>query len=170
LGTASIDGAGHASFTTSALALGSHEVTALYPGDADNDPVSSAPLSVVVVPRGTASADHLARVKRGRALVKLRCRGNGPCEGVAKLFSRTKTKRVVSRHDRRRVVRRSRQVLIGKARFRIAAGKAEVVRVQLSRTGRKLLRRARRHRLKVKLQGQGVRSRTVLLKQAQRKR
>lgn len=99
---------------------------------------------------GIATAAKIARVKRGRALLKLRCRGGGPCKGVVQL--RVKGK------------------LIGKARFSIASGRARVVRVRLNRRGKKLLRRARRHRLRVKLRGRGVKRRTVLLKQVRQAR
>jgi hypothetical protein len=93
---------------------------------------------------GTAFAPRVAKVKGGKALLKLRCRGGGPCKGLVKLQIGRK--------------------LIGKARFSIAAGKAKTVRVKLNGRGKKLLRHARRHRLKTKLGGRGVKKRTVLLK------
>jgi Glycine rich protein len=94
-------------------------------------------------PVGTALAARVAKVKGGKALLKLRCRG-GRCGGVAKLQVGGK--------------------LIGKARFSIAAGKAKMVRVKLNGRGKKLLRHARRHRLQAKLRGRGVKPRTVVLK------
>jgi hypothetical protein len=60
--------------------------------------------------------------------------------------------------------RQTRPVLLGKAPFTIAAGKRAVIPVRLNRTGRKLLGRARRHRVKVRLSGRGVKHRTVLLR------
>jgi hypothetical protein len=91
---------------------------------------------------GKARAARLAKVKDGKALLKLRCGGGGPCKGVIKLLVGRK--------------------LIGKARISIAAGKAKVIRVKLNRRGKKLL--ARRHRIKAKLKGRGVKHRTVVLK------
>ncbi|HEX6229416.1 MAG TPA: PKD domain-containing protein [Solirubrobacterales bacterium] len=120
--------------------------------------------------RGTALAARVALVKRGRALLRLRCRGPGHCRGVARLIARVRVRRVVRRNGRRRVVRRTRRVLIGKARFGIAAGRVRVIRVKLNRRGRALLRSARGHRLTVSLAGSGVRHRTVLLKQARSRR
>ena len=100
--------------------------------------VPLSPLS----PTGMAIASRVAKVKGGRALLRLRCRGGGRCKGVVKLLVRRK--------------------LIGKARFSIALGKTKTVRVRLNRRGKKLL--ARRHRLKAKLRGSGVKPRTVVLK------
>jgi hypothetical protein len=110
----------------------------------DSSQAVTANFDVVRVPpkTGTALASRVAKVKGGKALLKLRCRGGGRCKGVAKLL--------VSRK------------LIGKARFSIALGKTKTVRVRLNRRGRKAF--ARHHRLKAKLRGSGLKSRTVLLK------
>jgi hypothetical protein len=130
---------------------GTYQVTVTSADAAGN--ASNASGSIAIAPaapgRGTAFAARLARVKGGRALLRLRCRG-GPCRGVVRLLARRK--------------------LIGKARFSIAAGKAKAIRVKLNRKGKRLLRRTRRHRLEVKLGGRGVWPRTVLLKQVQRQR
>jgi predicted secreted protein len=48
LGTGTLNGSGQATFTTSALSLGTHSITAGYSGDANNAPSTSAPLSQVV--------------------------------------------------------------------------------------------------------------------------
>jgi len=93
---------------------------------------------------GTAYAPRTARVKGGKALLKLRCRGGGPCKGVVKLAVGRK--------------------LIGKARFSVAAGKAKVVKVKLRGKGKALVRKAGRRGLKVKLTGTGVKRRRVVLK------
>jgi hypothetical protein len=51
LGTGTLHGAGQATFTTSALTVGSHSITAVYGGDASNAASTSAPLTQAV---GTA--------------------------------------------------------------------------------------------------------------------
>ena len=114
------------------------------PGPSPAPAPFQAPSQPAPVAGRAVLATSAAKVKGGKALLKLRCRGGGPCKGVVKLLAKRK--------------------LIGKSRFSIAAGKAKVIRVRLNRRGKKLLRRARRHRLKVKLTGTGVKRRTVLLK------
>lgn len=113
-------------------------------------PTSTPPTPSRSVRGGTAFAAHLARVKRGRVLLRLRCRGGGRCRGAVKLLVGRK--------------------LIGKARFGIAAGKARVIRVKLNHKGRKLLRKTHRHRLKLKLRGRDVRHRVVVVKYLRRQR
>ena len=53
LATVPLDGSGAATFTTSALSLGSHSITATYSGDADFLGVQSAPYSETVAQTGT---------------------------------------------------------------------------------------------------------------------
>ena len=53
LATVPLDGSGTATFTTSALSLGSHSITATYSGDADFLGVQSAPYSETVAQTGT---------------------------------------------------------------------------------------------------------------------
>jgi endonuclease/exonuclease/phosphatase family metal-dependent hydrolase len=89
-------------------------------------------------------ATSAARVKGGKALLKLRCRGGGPCKGVVKLLAKRK--------------------LIGKSRFSIAAGKTKVVKVKLRGKGKALVRKAGKHGFKAKVAGTGVKRRTILLK------
>jgi hypothetical protein len=127
-------------------APGTYQVTVTGTDAVGNASSASGEIAIAAAPRGrgTATAARVAKVKGGKALLRLRCRGAGPCKGVVKLLLGRK--------------------LIGKARFSIALGKTKVIRVKLNRKGKKLL--ARRHRLKVKLGGSGIRARTVLLKQA----
>ena len=53
LATVPLDGSGTATFTTSALSIGSHSITATYSGDADFLGVQSAPYSETVAQTGT---------------------------------------------------------------------------------------------------------------------
>ena len=48
LGTGPLDGTGHATFTTSGLAVGAHSITANFPGDSTYPPATSAALSFTV--------------------------------------------------------------------------------------------------------------------------
>lgn len=107
--------------------------------------------------RGFAIAAAIAKVKHGKALVKLRCRGAGRCHGRFRLIVRLKVRKG------KRLVRRN--VRIGKTGFSVAKGRRKVVRVKLTRRGRKLVRHAPKKRgLKVKLRGGGVRNRAVRLR------
>jgi DNA-binding beta-propeller fold protein YncE len=109
----------------------------------------SATLTSAAVPvrAGIASAARVVEVRKGVALLKLRC-GGIPCGGVARL-------------------KRGNGPL-GKARFAIAARKRKTVRMRLRRRGRRLLAAAARDRLRVKLAGTGLRKRSLVLKPAGR--
>ena len=113
---------------------------------------------------GTAFAAGQAKVRGGKALLRMRCRG-GECAGVAKLFARVRTAGA-ARGSARRRARRTRNVLIGRSRYRIPAGQAKVVRIGLNRRGRALLRRAGRRGIKATLVGPRLHNRVVRLKPA----
>jgi hypothetical protein len=109
-------------------------------------------------PKPTVSGPGFAKVQRGRALVKLRCRAEvgQRCRGVLKL---TRVVRVGKS-------KRKKNVLVGKARYNLPAKSSlRVVRVNLTKAGKKLLRRSGKRGLKVKLVGGGVRNRAVKLRQ-----
>lgn len=126
------------------------------PGDEGPPPLSPSLLAVsaspgaVPTPAGTAFAARRARVKNGRALLRLRCRGGGHCHGLVRLV-----------HRRR--ARRGQRIRVGRAAFAIPAGEARLLRVKLSRRGRALLRRAGRRGLRLRLSGRGVGRRVVVL-------
>ena len=107
------------------------------------------PTTPIPPPSGRAVAARLADVKAGRALLRLRCPRAGHCHGVVKLRVRSK--------------------LIGRSRFSISAGRSKVIRVRLNRAGKRLLRKARRHRLRAKLLGRGVAHGPILLRAAGRR-
>ncbi len=118
---------------------------------------------------GIAFAKKFAFVKRGKALLRMTCRGAGPCWGSLRLVYRKK----VRKHRGKRAKsskRRVRNIVIGRARFSIPLGRTRVVRVQLNRKGRRFVRRAGRRGVKVKLRGSGVANRNVRLKQKKHKR
>lgn len=108
---------------------------------------------------GRAAAARVAPVKGGSAFVRLRCGGGALCRGVAKLLARVR-----SRGKARRSARRTRNVVLGRSRFRIPAGQTRVVRIRLNRKGRLLLRRAGHRGLRARLVGRGLRNRVVRLK------
>jgi hypothetical protein len=97
---------------------------------------------------GIARVGRRALVKGNKALLKLRCSG-GPCRGRLKLIARVK------------MGKRTRNLVIGKAAFRLAAGAKRTLRVKLSSLA---LRELRKHKsLKAKVAGTGVARSTVKL-------
>lgn len=112
---------------------------------------------------GTAVANGVAPVSGGKALLKMRCPSANACRGVAKLWVYG-SRRSRSSMGQSSAAQRGR-VLIGKSRFATPSRKSRTVRVKLNARGKRLLRHARRHRLRVRLTGQHVKARTVLLKQ-----
>ncbi len=104
-------------------------------------------------PEGSAKAAATAKVKSGKAQLKLTCSG-GPCKGQVKLKAKvkqgTKTKTLV----------------IGKASFSIAEGATATVKVKLSGPAKQEL--AKGKVLKAKTSGSGVTPSTVKLKPAKK--
>jgi PKD domain len=119
---------------------------------------------------GTAQVAHLARVKRGRALVRLTCTGQGACKGSLRLVARVVPKRSRKGHGRRHRRPSARHVVIGRASFSIAKGASKTVHVHLSAKGRSLLRTAGKRGLRVKVTGSGLEQGTVVLKKARKRR
>ncbi len=119
-------------------------------------------------PAAKAVSSGVAKVVGGNALVEVQCGGSVPCVGQMKLVEiYLKNGTVALLRDERPTGRRHR-LLVGKARFSIPAEKSRTVRVKLTRKGKRLLRHAPRHRLRVKLTGRHVKHRKLLLKQARR--
>ena len=97
---------------------------------------------------GTAKAAATARVKSGKAELKLTCSG-GPCKGTLKLTAKIKSGGKIK------------NLTIGKASFSLAAGAKKTLKVKLSGAAKTALRKGP---LKVKLRGTGVASSTIKLK------
>lgn len=116
---------------------------------------------------GTAFAKKVALVKRGKALLRLACRGAGRCGGSLRLVARI---RVQSQNGARRSRRRFRNLVVGRIHFSIPAHRTRTVRVRLNRKGRRLMREAGRTGRKVKLRGSGVSNRIVWLRTARKRR
>jgi len=108
--------------------------------------------------RGTAVAASVALVTHGKAFLHFSCRGGGACGGrlylVVKVPSGKGSKKGVTTH------------VIGTAGFSIAAGKRATVPVPLSAKGKALVRKAGGHGLAVLLRGGGVRTASLHLRAA----
>jgi hypothetical protein len=113
--------------------------------------VANATSKAVNVAKPLVVSIGAASVKNNVALLKLRCTGGGACSGTLQLAVRV------------RRGKRHASVVIGRARFSIAAGKSATVRVRLMSSGRLLLRKAGRRGLKVNLTGAGVQAHSLAL-------
>jgi hypothetical protein len=107
-------------------------------------------------PAGIAVAKKVAVVKGGRARIKLKCTAVGACNGVAKLLLPSKKRRA-------RAARPGSWTVVGSSAFAIPAGRTRTIAVRLKGSAKAALRRSRRHRVRVRLSGKGLRSRSLLL-------
>jgi PKD domain len=89
-------------------------------------------------------------LRRGQALLPVRCLGAGLCRG-------TLTLRAAKPH-----------ALLGRARFSLRAGKRRTLRVKLGAKAKRALRRAPRRGLAVRVRGAGVKGGTVRLRSPRR--
>jgi Divergent InlB B-repeat domain len=102
-------------------------------------------------PPGTAVVARTAKVKSGKAQLKLTCTGEGPCKGTLKLTAKIKSGG------------KTKNLTIGKGSFSLAAGAKKTLKVKLSGPAKKALAKGP---LKAKVKGTGVRATTVKLKLA----
>ncbi len=100
---------------------------------------------------GTAVVASTAKVKGGKAQLKLTCKGEGPCKGTLKLTAKIKSGG------------KTKTLTIGKGSFSLATGAKKTLKVKLSGPAKKALAKGP---LKAKVKGSGVRSSTVKLKPA----
>jgi DNA-binding beta-propeller fold protein YncE len=146
---AAVAGASMASYAPTAP--GSYACLVTAANAAGSTVQASGPLEVpkASVPApGVARAAGMATVKKGVARLGMHCPAkSGECRGAVKLFARGK-----------------RRPALGKQRFRIAPGKAKLIRIKLSGAGLEMLREAPQHRLRVNLVGGGVKHRSLLLR------
>jgi hypothetical protein len=98
---------------------------------------------------GTAKAAATAKVKSGKAELKLTCTG-GPCKGTIQLKAKVKKGK------------KTKNLVIGKASFSIAEGVTATLKVKLSGPAKQEL--AKGKTLKAKTSGPGVTPSTVKLK------
>jgi hypothetical protein len=105
-------------------------------------------------PEGSAKAAASAKVKSGKAELKLTCSG-GPCKGTIQLKAKVKQGK------------KTKNLVIGKASFSIAEGATATLKVKLSGPAKQEL--AKGKTLKAKTSGAGVSASTVKLKPAKKK-
>ncbi len=98
---------------------------------------------------GTAVVASTAKVKGGKALLKLTCTGEGACKGSLKLTAKVKSGG------------KTKNLTIGKASFNLAVGAKKTIKVKLSGPAKQAVAKKP---LKAKVKGSGVRSSTVKLK------
>lgn len=113
---------------------------------------------------GSAETGGPALVTGGNVALKLTCTGPGACKGTVELIARVTEKRSVKRHGKRRVGKRTYEVVIGTASFSLAEGASETLQVHLSSKGMTLLRKAGKKGLRVSLVGNDVKARSLVLK------
>jgi Divergent InlB B-repeat domain len=141
-----------------------HSVTATFDSTAEDTPEATGP-GKVAAPEdeeeeeedffastgGRAKAAGVAKVKGGKAALKLSCRG-GPCNGRLKLTAKLKQGGKLK------------TLTIGQASFKLAKGTSKTLAVKLSGPAKQELRRA--GTLKAKLNGSGIAASTLKLKPA----
>ncbi|MGE5282145.1 MAG: InlB B-repeat-containing protein [Chloroflexota bacterium] len=98
---------------------------------------------------GIAKVASKAKVKGGKALLRLTCIGETRCKGTLKLFAKVKSGN------------KKKNLQIGKARFGLAAGAKKTLKVKLSGPAKRELAK---RQLKAKVKGSGVRHTAVKLK------
>jgi hypothetical protein len=129
-----------------------HSVTATFIVDMPPPP----PTKTTTVPSsigGTAAVGATAKVKGGKALLKLTCKGEGACAGMLKLIARIKSGG------------KTRSLTIGRRSFSFGVGAATTLKVKLSGAAQRALAKGRHGMpLTAKVGGTGVSSSTVTLK------
>lgn len=145
---AEVTGASTASFV--ATVAGSYSCRVMAANAAGSTFQTSAALGVsnptIKGTHGTATTAGQAKVKKGVASLRMHCPAKGgECRGAVRLVSRGK------------------HVALGKQRFRIAPGKAKLIKIKLSGTCLEKLREAPEHKLRVNLVGGGVKHHGLLL-------
>lgn len=105
---------------------------------------------------GMPKVAGVAAVSANKAALRIACRGGGACKGVLKLIAKLKQGKKLKR------------VVIGKARYNIAAGKSKTIRVRIANgAAKRMLRRGRI--VKATLSGKGLRGAVKLKPAAKRK-
>jgi hypothetical protein len=112
---------------------------------------------------GVTVAASRAAVNGATAEVPLHCSGAGVCGGLLALVAKVKEQRFVKRGRQRLAVKHIRKILMGTARFSLAAQASATVSAHLTRIGQALIGTAGQKLLKVSLTGRGVKDRVVVL-------
>lgn len=114
--------------------------------------------------RGVATAEAIVPVKKGKAMLTLRCQDTAACAGAVSLVARQPSRGSKGRAGKSRAG--GRDVTLGSSPFDIPPGKTATVAVKLSGKGKVLVGAAGADGLSAELRGTGVKSRTVHLKRA----
>jgi hypothetical protein len=101
-------------------------------------------------PPGKLSVSGAALYQGGKAVLKLSCKGQGPCKGSLKLMAKLK------------VGGKLKNIEIGKASFSLAAGASKTLKVKLAGAAKKVLGKAKT--VKATVSGAGVTKSTVTIK------
>jgi Divergent InlB B-repeat domain len=101
-------------------------------------------------PPGKLSVSGAALYQGGKAVLKLSCKGQGPCKGSLKLMAKLK------------VGGKLKNIEIGKASFSLAAGASTTLKVKLAGAAKKVLGKAKN--VKATVSGTGVTKSTVTIK------
>ena len=129
--------------TVNANTLVAAEFAAIAPPDPEEE--------LLEVEAGTAVAAGAARVKAGKAALKLTC-SDGPCKGTLKLTAKLKQGE------------KTKNLVIGTASFKLAEDATKTLKVKLSAPAKRELGKGRT--IKAKLSGTGIAASTVKLKPA----
>jgi molybdopterin-binding protein len=115
---------------------------------------------------GLGVASSVAIFKGGAVLVPLHCVGSASCHGLIKLIAKLSAAghRKRRRGHASRAHKRAHNVVIGKARYSIAAGKRATVHIKLTPKGKALLHHSGKSGLRVALTGTDIKKRMVKIK------
>jgi hypothetical protein len=125
-------------------------------------PASASPSPAAVTPRrGIATAGFLVPVRKGKAMLSLRCEGADPCGGVASLVVKQAPKR-----KRASRARAARELTVGSSPFAVPAGGRKTIAIDLNPKGETAAKAAGAAGLAANLRGPGLKARAVKLKVA----
>jgi hypothetical protein len=112
-------------------------------------------LQAIAAPQpGKAKISGVGLYKGGKAILRISCRGEGPCKGTVKLIASLK------------IGHQTKRVTVGRASFSLKAGASKALTIGLSAPAKKLLGKGRT--LTAKASGSGVIASTVKIKPTQR--
>jgi PKD repeat protein len=112
---------------------------------------------------GRAQTKRVLKVKQGKVLLPLSCAGGTlPCTGAARILASARPGHTAHASARRK----PRKATIAAAGFDVAAGQTRIVKLPLSRKGRRWLASAGPKGLKAQLGGTGLVGRAVVLRPA----
>jgi hypothetical protein len=100
---------------------------------------------------GKLGVSGAALFQGGKAVLRVTCKGQGPCKGSLKLVAKLKAGTA-----------KAKKVEIGKASFSLAAGKSKTLKVKLAGAAKKVLGKAKT--VKATVSGSGVTKSTVTIK------